>query len=288
MGKAHEKAGKKREAAQLYERYAKTAKSVGSQVEALVRLAIVADDERTRSSALERAVHVSGGRKATLDERGKYYAARARYLQGEAVLGRFDAVKIEGDVRQLKERLKKKSELLKKAAEAFLATAEMGVAEWTTAALYKIGFTYEAFSKALLASPPPASLAEEEKELYRQSIEEFVIPIEERSLEAYESGWQKAVELGIFNGWTAKMREALGRLNAELYPPLREIGFELRSSAPMPLPALIEAPRRDPSGRSQPYFISASDRSDSQREAEHEAKREIESAAPNSQRGAHP
>ena len=38
----------------------------------------------------------------------------------------------------------------------------------------------------------------------------FVVPIEERSLEAYESGWQKAIELGIFNSWTAKMREALG------------------------------------------------------------------------------
>ena len=82
------------------------------------------------------------------------------------------------------------------------------------------------------------------REIYRQSIEEFVIPIEERSLEAYESGWQKARELGIYNSWTAKMREALGRLNAELYPPLKEIGFELRSRGPQALPALIEAPRR--------------------------------------------
>ena len=51
-------------------------------------------------------------------------------------------------------------------------------------------------------------------------IDEFVVPIEEKGLEAYESGWQKAVELGIFNAWTAKMRDALGRLNTELYPPL--------------------------------------------------------------------
>ena len=40
------------------------------------------------------------------------------------------------------------------------------------------------------------------------------------------------------------MREALGRLNAELYPPFKEIGFDVRSQGPSPLPALIDAPRR--------------------------------------------
>ena len=34
---------------------------------------------------------------------------------------------------------------------------------------------------------------------------------------------RKALELGIFNAWTAKMREALGRLNTEMYPPLSEV-----------------------------------------------------------------
>ena len=31
-----------------------------------------------------------------------------------------------------------------------------------------------------------------------------------------------------------KMREALGRLNTELYPPLKETGFSIRSNALMP------------------------------------------------------
>ena len=131
-----------------------------------------------------------------------------------------------------------------------LLQAEIGAAEWTTAALYQIGVTYESFSKALLNSPPPANLNAEEKDLYQQSIDEFVVPIEERSLEAYESGWHKAIELGIFNSWTAKMREALGRLNSELYPPLKEQGFEIRSQGPAPLPPLIDATRRNTGGRS--------------------------------------
>jgi TolA-binding protein len=258
MGKAHEKAGKNRDAEALYDKYSRNAKSVDSQIEALVRLATVEKgDERSSSGALERAVKLAEQNKSRLSDRGKYYGAKARYMQGEAILRQFDAVAIEGDVKQLKARLKKKSELLKKAAQSFLGTAEMGVAEWTTASLYQIGFTYESFSKALLNSPAPPNLSAQEKELYSQSIDEFVVPIEERALEAYESGWQKAVELGIFNSWTAKMRDALGRLNAELYPPLKEIGFELRSRGPTPLPALIPGPRRDATGHSEPYLIPA-------------------------------
>ncbi len=260
MGKAHEKAKKKADAAALYDAYSRSARSVGSQIEALVRLATVkADDDRASGVALDRAISIYKARKTTVDDRGKYYAAKARYMQGETILKKFQDVKIEGDVKQLKSRLKSKAELLKKAAETFLSTAEIGAAEWTTAALYQIGVTYESFSKALLNSPPPANLSAEEKDLYQQSIDEFVVPIEERSLEAYESGWQKAIELGIFNSWTAKMREALGRLNSELYPPLKEQGFEIRSQGPSTLPPLIDATRRSSGGRSDKFLMPSID-----------------------------
>ena len=258
MGKAHEKAGKWKDAESLYDRYSRSARRPSSQIEALVRLATVrvkTNNERGASQALNRALAAYKLRKGQLDDKGKYFAAKARYMQGERILAEFDAVKIEGDVKQLKERLRKKGDLLKRAADAFLETAEMGVAEWTTAALYQIGFTYESFTKSLLNSPPPASLSAQDKEIYKQQIDEFVIPIEERAIEAYESGWLKARELGIFNSWTAKMREALGRLNSELYPPLNETGFRLRSKGPSPMPALIEGTRRTKGGQSEAFLV---------------------------------
>ena len=274
MGKAHEKAGKNKEAEALYDKYSRNARTVDSQIEALVRLATVQKgDERAMAGALDRASKLASANKSRLGDRGKYYGAKARYMQGEAILRQYEAVAIEGDVKQLKTRLKKKSELLKKAAESFLGTAEMGVAEWTTASLYQIGFTYESFSKALLNSPAPSNLKPEEKDLYAQSIDEFVVPIEERALEAYESGWQKALELGIFNQWTAKMREALGRLNTELYPPLKEQGFELRSRGPAPPPPLIPGPRRATTGHSQPYLVPAPDAGDAKKDADRTRRR---------------
>jgi len=202
--------------------------------------------------ALGDAVALTKQRGVTLKPDGKYATAHARYMQNERILSAFEQIEISGDMKKLSSRLKQKAELLKQAASVFLECVGMGVAEWTTAALYQIGHTYEAFAEALRKAPPPSNLSDADKEAYQQQIDAFVVPIEEKSLEAYESGWKKAVELGIFNGWTAKMREALGRLNAELYAPAKEIGFDIRSSAPAALPPLIAAPRRGDAAQEPP------------------------------------
>ncbi len=259
MGKAHEKAKKWKAAEALYRRYSRTARDANARIEALVRLATVRvklKDERGAGAALRGAMNVYKLHKGHLSDDGKYFAAKAHYMQGERILAEYEKVKIEGDVKQLKARLKKKSALLKRAADTFLDTAKMGVAEWTTASLYQIGFTYESFSKALENSPPPKELSAQAKDQYSQQIDEFVVPIEERALEAYEDGWLKAKELGIYNSWTAKMRAALGRLNSELYPPLEEIGFKLRVKGPSPMPPLIDGLRRNKRGAAEEYFIT--------------------------------
>jgi hypothetical protein len=249
MGKAHQNAGRNKEAADLYRRYVARAKNQDHRVQGYVLLAQALTkngDEKAADEALRTAVDIGKHRKADLGPDGKYAAAHARYMEGERVLARFDAIQISGDVKQLSQRLKQKSELLKQASTIFLDVVSLGVAEWTTAALYQIGRTYENFAKAMRESPVPSNLSDADKEQYQTQIDEFVVPIEERSLDAYENGWKKATELGIYNQWTAKMREALGRLNAELYPPFKETGFDVRSQGPTPLPALIEAPRRGP------------------------------------------
>lgn len=248
MGRAHQSAGRDKDAIDLYKRYlAKVPKNHDHRVQGYVLLAkaqIKNGEIKAADESLKNAVTIGKQLKGSLGPDGKFAAAQARYMEGERVLARFEQIKIEGDVKQLGQRLKQKAELLKEAATIFLDSVGMGVAEWTTASLYQIGHMYEAFSRSLRDSPPPSNLSEAEKEQFTQQIEEFVVPIEEKSLDAYENGWKKAMELGIYNQWTAKMRDAVGRLNAELYPPFKEIGFEVRSEGPSPLPPLIDAPRR--------------------------------------------
>ncbi len=248
MGRAHQSAGRAKDAADLYRRYLSHASNLDHRAQGLVLLAqadLKAGDARGAEASLEEAVALGKKRGRDLGAEGKFAAAHARYMQGEQVLAKFEQIQIQGDVKQLKARLKRKTELLKDAAKVFLDCVSTGVAEWTTAALYQIGHVYEAFAKALRDSPPPAEVkTDDQKADYAAQIEEFAVPMEERSLDAYENGWKKAIDLGIYNQWTAKMRDALGRLNSELYPPFKETGFEMRSQAPLPLPALVEAPSR--------------------------------------------
>jgi TolA-binding protein len=258
MGKAHEQAEDWRSAQALYARYANLAKLPSRRVEALARLAaacIELNDDKGAREALERAVQQHKQFSRTLDERGKYFGAKAHFMQAERVLAEFQQIRIEGDVKLLGQRLKRKADLLKRASLAFLETAKLGVADWTTASLYEVGAIYESFAQALMNSPPPPALSPEQAEEYRTQIDEFVVPIEEKSIEAYESGWLKALDLGIFNAWTAKMREALGRLNTEMYPPLSEVGFRLRSEGSARLPDLIPATRRSEAGKSLEFLI---------------------------------
>jgi tetratricopeptide (TPR) repeat protein len=248
MGRAHQNAGRAKDAAELYRRYLAHAHNLDHRAQGLVLLAqsqIKSSDERGAAVSLEEAVSLGKRQARELGPEGKYAAAHARYMQGERIVARFDQIEIQGDVKQLKARLKQKTDLLKEAAKAFLDCVSMGVAEWTTAALYQIGHVYESFAKALRDSaPPPEVKTDDQKVDYTAQIEEFAVPMEERSLDAYENGWKKALDLGIYNQWTAKMRDALGRLNSELYPAFKETGFEVRSQAPLTMPALIEAPNR--------------------------------------------
>jgi tetratricopeptide (TPR) repeat protein len=255
MGKAHQNAGRNHEAAELYRRYLPRSKIIDHRVEGYVLLAMAEvkmGNDKGADEALKEAVAIGKKQGKVLGPDGKYAAAHARYMQGERVLAKFDKIQISGDVKQLSARLKQKAALLKDAAQVFLDTVSLGVAEWSTAALYQIGHTYEAFAKALREAPAPSNLSDAEKDAYQAQIEEFVVPVEERSLDAYENGWKKALELGIYNQWTAKMRDALGRLNAELYPPFKEIGFDVKSAGASPFPPLIDAPRRTKGGDGTP------------------------------------
>jgi TolA-binding protein len=259
MGKAHEQAEDWRSAQALYARYANSAKLPSRRIEALVRLAVARvelGDEPGAREALARAVSQHEKHARSLDDRGRYFGARAHFLQAQRILAEFEQIKIEGDVKQLAGRLKRKAELLKRASAALLETAKLGVAEWTTASLYQVGSIYESFARSLVTSPAPSALTPEQTEVYRTQIDEFVVPIEEKSIEAYESGYRKALELGIFNAWTAKMREALGRLNTEVYPPLSEVGFRLRSEGNARMPQLIATTRRTEQGQSRDFLMA--------------------------------
>lgn len=251
LGQAHEKAKKWGEAAKIYANYTARAKNVDHKIEAYVRLAQVkleTKDFKAADAALEQAVKLGKSKGKALKE-GRVHAAHARYLQGERLVAEYDAITLDASGGELKKRLAKKTELLKKAGSTYADCATMGAGEWTTAALYRIGYVFEGFANALKSAKPPPSASQPEQDAFHEIVDPIATQFTEKAIDAYENGWKKAIELKIFNKWTAEMRAALARLNDVEYPPLKEQGLEIRSVGPAALPEVIDAPAVAPTSK---------------------------------------
>ena len=149
-------------------------------------------------------------------------AAHARYLEGDAIFRDFERVKLASDPKRLKKTLDEKSALLEKSKTAFIDVVTFNDPEWATAALYRIGEGYERFSKALRDAPTPPGLDENSAQVYREELEKVVVVVEEKAIDAYRGGYQKAVALGVYNDFTQKLRAALGRLSDQEFPAENE------------------------------------------------------------------
>jgi TolA-binding protein len=189
--------------------------------EALVRQAranLEAGADAKASEALERALNAyrkgkGGGKEAA------YHAAEARYLEGEIIYRQYERVKIEGKPRQLAKSLEKKASLLDDAKKVYLDVLSFKSPEWATAALLRIGQGYATFAKAIRDTPVPKQLSPDEAEVYREELAQSVIVIEEKSLDAYRTGYAKAIDIGVYNQHTKELREGLAELDAGQFPP---------------------------------------------------------------------
>ncbi len=247
VARAHEGLEHWDAAARTYRQVVRGARSLDRKVEAQARLGQVllkAGNRRAARTALQAAVKTGKRQRRNLRD-GLYYAAQAQFQLAELVMADYEAISIAGEMRGLRERLQRKAALLQSAARLYAQVVEFGVPEWVTAALFRIGRGYELFAEALRDAPIPEELNEEERQVYQDELMAFVVPMEERALEAYEGGYQKALQMRIFNRWTAKLREGLTRLNDVQYPPLREAGGRIVERVPLPEAPMLRtlAPR---------------------------------------------
>ncbi|MCA9677601.1 MAG: tetratricopeptide repeat protein [Myxococcales bacterium] len=150
------------------------------------------------------------------------WAAEARYWQGELLYRDYEKVSLDVKPSALDRTLKKKTDLLIKAQQVYADVVEYGDLQWGTAALYRIGQIFDVFAEALRAAPTPNGLTEAEAESYRGALDMYVVDIEEKAIDLYSQGYAKAIELQVYDQYTTKIREALGRLSPDEYPPERE------------------------------------------------------------------
>ncbi len=113
--------------------------------------------------------------------------------------------------------LKIKNNRMKKLLEGYGQVVSMGSAIWTQAALARLGEAYKNFNKGLMEAPTPRGLSPEQQDLYRSTLEQQALPLEDKATEAYE----KAIEVGSRSGayceWTLRAQDLLREFKPDAY-----------------------------------------------------------------------
>jgi TolA-binding protein len=245
IGAVYEDAGQEGPALKAFQDYEHTYASANKRIiEAHVRsgrlLLKLGQNKKAKeefSTAEKLYKHANGATKTE----GKGWAAEARYNQGDVIFKEYEAVSIDVKPKQLGAALTKKTKLLAEAEKVYFSIAEFNDLKWATAALYRDGQIYEVFADALAkaAEKCPAGLKPEECQAYQDAINEKVVQIQDKAVEAFTVGYTKAIQMQVYNDYTAKIREALGRLAAQKFPPEHESRSKERSGDRPPTPEMV-------------------------------------------------
>jgi TolA-binding protein len=95
-------------------------------------------------------------------------------------------------------------------------------AEWSLAALYRIGSLYGNMQQVVQASPCPDDIrrqfGDEGCDEYANAVEDQAFAVEEKAVANYKIAFEKAGEFKVTNEWTKKTLEALNLLRPQEYP----------------------------------------------------------------------
>src|SRR5262245_17176282 len=206
------------------------------------------NDQGAKEAAGKALSSFGGGRHHKASESAEdanYWAAQARYIQGELVYHEYERIKIAGKPRQLAKVLEEKAKRLEEAKGIYLDVVTYKSPEWATAGLLRIGQGYEAYAKSMRNAPVPKDLNAEEKQMYRDELEKVVVVIEDKALDAYKSGYAKALTIGVYNKHTRTIRQSLSRLAENEYPKEAEQRLSAIPGEPRIALDRIEEVRRD-------------------------------------------
>ncbi len=153
-----------------------------------------------------------GGSQRT--NRTRYLAAQAAFELAEPHFERYEKVRL---VEPIRKNMQLKNQLMKQALKAYNKTVELGVAEYTTAATFRIADMYADFSRKLMDSDRPINLDEEEMEQYEIMLEEQAFPFEEQAIELHKTNLKRMTEQGLYDQWITNSIDSLAELMPAQY-----------------------------------------------------------------------
>ncbi|MDZ7319831.1 MAG: tetratricopeptide repeat protein, partial [candidate division KSB1 bacterium] len=143
-----------------------------------------------------------------------YFASQAAFRLAEVKHEQFTQIKLNPP---LQANLKKKQTAFNELLKAYVAVAKFNIADWSTAAFYRLGLAYEEFSQDILSSPAPPNLKGEDLQTYWASInQQWVVPLQLEALKYYQTNDKLATEHSLNNDWITKTRARITFLSKKL------------------------------------------------------------------------
>lgn len=144
-----------------------------------------------------------------------YYAAGAQFMFSEILFLDYKTIEL---TPPFETNLKRKMNAFTDVVKGYGEAIKFQIADWTTAALFRIGESFEELSHSLVEAPIPESLSEEQRILYQQKLGERARPYQEKALETYQKNITQAEANQIDNQWVTSSRLRAEALRQELQP----------------------------------------------------------------------
>ena len=177
-------------------------------------------DEQRRRYWLDRLIEGDSEAGDQRTGRSRWLAAFAYNVFAEDYRKEFEEIKL---TLPLRESLAGKREAMQEALKRYQRIMDYGVEEFTTQALYYVGFIYGQFSRDMMDSERPDGLNELEMEQYDILLEEQAFPFDDKAIEIHESNVENAWA-GSYNQWVAKSIAALAELMPGRYDKQEQHG----------------------------------------------------------------
>ena len=162
---------------------------------------------------------MEGDRPARRRRPAQPWAAEARYYEGELIFREYEKVTLDVKPAQLEKALKPSPSCSRTRRRSTSRSSTTRTSKWATAALYRVGQVYDGFAESLVNAPHAEGAARRIRpQAYRDALDAYVVDIQGKAVEVFTTGYQKAIQMQVYDEYTAKIREALGRLAARQVP----------------------------------------------------------------------
>ncbi|AWV88060.1 tetratricopeptide repeat protein [Bradymonas sediminis] len=157
----------------------------------------------------------------------RYFAANARFQQAERIYNQFTEVKLSFPMKTLIAGMKKKGALEQEAEGIYLEVLEFGSPQWIAASGYRVGQMYRDFAKNLSDLPIPEGLSEEQAMDYQWTLDEQIMPLQDKALAAFQSAQRRVIENQAYNEWSRLSSEQISAMESETYPITEQDGVKV-------------------------------------------------------------